>query len=263
MPPLCGFVVNLAQSEKHVPNAHRVIPTPEQLDRQRRIVRELACVKRGAAAAPEAVPVALSPIAYEGVSALTSSILEQIGSAVLEATDSYDLSSRLMPALDQAFSLEPTEQALVLGTISTAQNSFEYWESAWPQFSTEVISEYSPCLTSGLTTGYTYEETQSACVGTQLVSGAIGQRPTHFRLSLEPAVSCGSFGAWEGMKRTAKSDADGFLGGFLGGLVTKDPKAAAVTGGAAAVGKSAVTGIYVTIDLWKCAMGWKDNTQKA
>ena len=248
MPGLCPFLLELAGKQNHIPVDQRSHLSEDQRNEAIATLKRRDCKTP----APAARSTSFSLPRTLEVSPLAAGLVTRISSATLEATSSYDLSERLMPILVDASVLDDTERAYVLGTLSTAQNSMEYWESVWPQFMLEVRDEYSSCLTTDS------ERSEVACIDP--VSTESAPLPG-LRLVTLGAVPCSGFnGAWEGIKATAQADADGFGGGFLGGLVTKSIPGAAQVGAIAAVGKSGWTGVKVTIGLWKCAMGYGDRS---
>jgi hypothetical protein len=260
MPRLCDYLADLVAREDHLPSDKRGRFTRNQTAQRDSVIKAQFCSKKSRSGAQNVlfVPAIPQESGLETASPTALALLDRIDVAIVETTDSYDLSGRLAPILNEASVLDSTDQFLVLGALSTAQHSLEYWESVWPQFSQEVRDEYLECINaSRLLT----EEMD--CTGKELVFDTRQSSSNPLALVTRQDPCLGFNGAWDGIKKTAQSDKDGFIGGFFGALTTtRNVPIALVAGVGGAAGKSAVTGTGVTIHLFKCAMGWQKTAGK-
>jgi hypothetical protein len=173
----------------------------------------------------------------------------EILAAVEGATDRYDLATRLSAVLDSSSVLSETEQAVVGAAVSTAQNSFEYWEDELPAFQRDIVNEYAECSGSA-----SQEEARSDC----LESGAAEIRSPGLRdgrvilqlVGQPPRAECS---LKTHFKRLAGADVVGAIVGGVRGLIG-GPQGVLASAFASGAYASLGVFIYSTWELHWCAM---------
>lgn len=256
---VCDYLVDYIVRPERTPSRARALPIEARRQAARRGLAATGICRLqpqsrttawSAAEASAAIPQ------EPELSADASALLTTIQTAVETAANRYDLAIRLNEIQVAAGGLEATEQAIVAGSVSTAQHSFEYWETELPAFQQEFWNEYSTCAEVYKASGYTMDDARVTCL-----EGGIAETlvPSQHSPGLVPVTRMASYrlpavcGLRTHFKRLVGSDVAGAIVGATKAAVFGP---AGVVDGAIAGGSLASLGSFLksTWDLFWCAM---------
>lgn len=261
---LCDYALDFVTNPDRLPAGKRHLRSATQRESaiaglaQTGLCRGRKASTHGASFSPVGAPALF---VQEGdISQAAYDLMGTIENAVAAAADNYDLAVRLNQVLDAAASLDSIDQEVIGATVSTAQYSFEYWQSHLLVYQEEFWGQYSGCATQYRDAGYSSDDALSGCV----VGGGSGdgtwsanpgnvqpRSPMLFRFASHSTPMGCDLGTH--FKALAGADAVGALTGAVKGIFGGP---GGILTGAFAGGSLASFGSFVksTWDLYWCAM---------
>jgi hypothetical protein len=172
----CNYIANFVKHADPVPRERRSSPPHDDSKAiQAALATSRVCAGRvitfqAAAILPSAIM--RTRLSLEDLSPAFYALTSQIEGAIDDATDSYDLATRLGPILDASASLDSAERDMFFVAASIAQSSFEYWEAQFPSAYRDFVSAYGTCANEAANLGYTSSEALNRCLSGKTTDGA-------------------------------------------------------------------------------------------
>lgn len=197
-------------------------------------------------------PAGFPASAPQQTSAALSQLLNEIIFAADVAPDLNDLAVRLEPISQAASGLEPSEQEILLATVSVALHSFEYWSYYQVPFEGEFIREYEDCARQYSDLGYSVYSARDACLNRGMTDSWSPTPSEGARIHLTTAPQKNECSLPYRFRRLIARDILGAIGGALGAAITGAGIPVGALAGAAAA--SVTEFIEGTWHLFWCAM---------
>ena len=241
----CGFAVGFFSKAERFPAGKSHGAANDRVQAAKAIAKEATLCRS----------VQTSNVALQsGVSSAALDLANKIQYDIDLASNRYDLRTRLAARWQAALGLNAMEYEIIASTLSTAQSSFEYWETEVVRANQEFEAEYSRCADEAFADGYDEAGARQVCLEGKIIPTLDDWHtvPRLFRVvAFHPTPGCGLSSHF---KTLAKSDAGGAFGGAVKGGLTGG--LAGIIPGAlvgAAVG-SATSWAYSAWELYWCAV---------